>query len=158
MDSKQKKCERTVIRSFGRKYSSIERKSESGSELAVIKSILLREGHLERIKKLASRHRDTITDSILNLLDIIRISSIDVVEAIDKWRNAGTNKRSQDIISCPSSSYIWNGVNYLLKMPSDWDFLNKNLSLVRCLGFSMERNPFIIDLSMENQPKDGGKF
>eukprot|EP00957_Ditylum_brightwellii_P019070 1435293-Ditylum_brightwellii.AAC.1 len=81
-----------------------------------------------------------------DLLDIVRITSVEVVESIAEWRS-GLQKHTP---------FMWNGLNYLLKMPSDLDFLDSNEPLREWLGFSMERNPFIIPLSMENRPRSGG--
>ena len=51
---------------------------------------------------------------------------------------------------------MWNGFNYLLKMPSDLDFLATDGAFIEWIGFPIERNPFIIPLSMENRPVSGG--
>lgn len=48
--------------------------------------------------------------------------------------------------------FMWNGINYLVKMPSDLDFLNNVKPLTTWLSFSMARNPFIIPLPMEQRP------
>jgi hypothetical protein len=42
-----------------------------------------------------------------DLLDLIRISTLDVVEAIAKWRAAQQP---------PVAPFMWNGANYLLKV------------------------------------------
>ena len=56
-------------------------------------------------------------DRVVDLLDLIRLVSVQVVEAIQGW-----------CISCNEknhSTFMWNGIDYLLKMPSDLDFLVK---------------------------------
>ena len=47
---------------------------------------------------------------------------------------------------------MWDGINYLLKMPSDLDYLDKYLAIKKWLGFSIVRNPFCVPFGM-----DGGK-
>ena len=44
---------------------------------------------------------------------------------------------------------MWNGVNYLLKMPSDLDFLSEYQTVRKWLGFSIVRNPFCVPFPME---------
>lgn len=47
------------------------------------------------------------------------------------------------------AAFIWNGINYLLKMPSDLDYLSEYLAINRWMGFSLERNPFCVPYAME---------
>ena len=49
------------------------------------------------------------------MLDLFRAASIDVVDEILKWREV---KRDHD------AAFVWSGINYLLKMTSDLDFLD----------------------------------
>jgi hypothetical protein len=45
---------------------------------------------------------------------------------------------------------MWNGINYLLKMPSDLNFLSEYLAIKRwAAGFSFIRNPFCVPRPME---------
>lgn len=48
--------------------------------------------------------------------------------------------------------FMWNGVNYLLKMGSDLDFLDGHKPLRSWLGFSLYRNPFVVPLPLEQLP------
>ena len=47
---------------------------------------------------------------------------------------------------------MWDGINYLLKMPSDLDYLDKYLAIKKWLGFSIVRNPFCVPFGL-----DGGR-
>jgi len=47
---------------------------------------------------------------------------------------------------------MWNGVNYLLKMTSDLDFLDDSRVVRQWLGFSVFRNPFVVPLPLEQLP------
>lgn len=51
-----------------------------------------------------------------------------------------------------TAAFMWDGINYLLKMPSDLDYLDKYLAIKKWLGFSIVRNPFCVPFGM-----DGGK-
>lgn len=75
----------------------------------------------------------------VDLLDLLRIATLQSVEAISAWRK---KKRSQE-------PYKWNGLNYLLKLPSDLDFLQKHSGLVQWLGFTLERNPFVLPVNLD---------
>lgn len=52
--------------------------------------------------------------------------------------------------------FMWNGVNYLLKMGSDLDFLDGHKPLRSWLGFSLYRNPFVVPLPLEQLPPSSG--
>lgn len=56
-----------------------------------------------------------------------------------KWRQAQTNK---------SLPFEWNGLNYLVKVPSDLDYLCDCKPLISWLGFSLTRNPFIVPMPL----------
>lgn len=123
-------------------------------ELEVLKAILLREGYLSRIAELAGAKdaARAVPAALPDLLDLLRIASVEVVEALDKWRraqlpNAGRAGGAGGAATGPP--FDWNGVNYLLKMPSDLDFLAGLKPLVRWLGFSLDRNPFAVPLALE---------
>jgi hypothetical protein len=47
---------------------------------------------------------------------------------------------------------MWNGVNYLLKMSSDLDFLDDSRTVRFWLGFPVFRNPFVVPLPLEQLP------
>lgn len=102
-------------------------------ELDVLKSILLREGYIERMRNLL-RKSGRVTDEAIDLVDLLRLSTVEVAEAIAVWRRKlGRSK-----------PFVWNGFNYLLKIPSDLDFVNGNHALTSYLGFPVKRNPFLI--------------
>ena len=75
------------------------------AEIEVVNSILLREDYLARIKTFLEQsdeidHEEGVEDifpkdplkrnlvEVLNLLDMIRLSTVESVEAIEKWRAA----------------------------------------------------------------------
>jgi hypothetical protein len=45
---------------------------------------------------------------------------------------------------------MWNGVNYLLKMPSDLDYLSQYRAIRSWLGFKIIRNPFCVPYPLED--------
>lgn len=58
-----------------------------------------------------------------------------------RWREL---KRDHD------AAFMWNGVNYLLKMPSDLDYLAEYLAIKRWVGFPLVRNPFCVPFPLED--------
>eukprot|EP01041_Mallomonas_annulata_P013709 gene13709-29158_t len=59
---------------------------EGQAELDVLKTILNREGYLNRLEKPVKKIGRKFKPEIADILDFIRASSIDVVEAIVRWR------------------------------------------------------------------------
>ena len=118
-------------------------------ELEVLKAILLREGYLHRIAEVAGTKEaaKTVPTALPDLLDLCRIATVEVVEAVASWRSAQRQPLPFD----------WNGINYLLKIPSDLDFLAANRPLVAWLGFDLARNPFVVPLPLEAGRAQVGK-
>lgn len=114
--------------------------AEGAAELDVLKAILNREGYLNRVAKSARTVHKKFKPEVADILDLIRAASIDVCEAIIRWREV---KQDHD------AAFMWNNVNYLLKMPSDLDFLTQYLAIETYLGFGLYRNPFVVPAPLE---------
>lgn len=115
--------------------------AEGDAELEVLKCILCREGYLKRLMSSAKTVGKKFKPEVADILDLVRAASVDLVEAIVRWR---------EIKGDHDSAYMWNGVNYLIKMPSDLDFLSDYLAIKKWMGFRLERNPFCIPFPMED--------
>eukprot|EP00941_MAST-03F_sp_MAST-3F-sp1_P004478 g4478.t1 len=122
-------------------------------ELEILKCILLREGYLRRIKDTCKKRNKmeptAFFGRLVDLLDLVRQSSVETVEAIVKWKHAHDRPRS----------FQWNGINYLLKMPTDLNHLDTLEPLRKWLGFKLLRNPFIMPVRLDQRPatpKKGG--
>ncbi|KAG5184536.1 hypothetical protein JKP88DRAFT_255394 [Tribonema minus] len=122
---------------------------EPAAELDVINAIVLRESYLSRLRAMAeslasrlqsSRNPDRgllFSGGLLDILDLLRIASLDVVEAISVWRLAHQHP-------FPLPVFLWNGSDYLEKMRHDTDFLDALQALRVWLDFSLLSNPFIV--------------
>jgi len=117
-------------------------------ELDVTKCILLRESYLEKCENAATAtsERDIHDpERLVDLLDRLRMVSVETVEAIGKWR-----QRALSGAYAKPRQYMWQGLNYLLKMAVDMDTFETCMSekgiviLKQWLGFSLRRNPFVI--------------
>jgi hypothetical protein len=60
--------------------------AESQAELEILKSILNRESYLTRLHKAVKKVERKFNPEIADILDLVRIASVEVVEAIGKWR------------------------------------------------------------------------
>lgn len=123
---------------------------EPGQELEVLKTILLREGYLKRLEGVISQWLGTnnlkqVPSGLGDLFDLLRTSSTEVCEHIVRWRLA-----IGDFDNKPMP-FLWNGINYLLKMPSDLDDLNLLPALRRWSGFTLQRNPFLLPLPLDHR-------
>ncbi|CAN0145147.1 unnamed protein product [Scytosiphon promiscuus] len=115
-------------------------------ETDVIKAILLREEYIGRLQahlesQVFQFGKDQAAfDDLLGLLDLLRFTTVDAVEAIQRWRRARGNH---------SAPFSWNSVNYLLKIPSDLDFVHCHKSVRTWLNFDLRRNPFLLPMPLE---------
>ena len=124
---------------------------DPATELEVLKCILLREGYLKRLRDLGvnaggSGNRVEVVD----ILDLLRIATVDTVECIVRWREA----------QAKPYPFVWNGINYLVKIPSDLDFLDEVVPLTSWLGFSLLRNPFVVPnpMPLEEAPNKSPSY
>jgi hypothetical protein len=119
--------------------------TDPATELEVLKTILLREGYLKRLQHAARRRggQTALRADVIDLLDLLRTSTVEVVEAIAKWRRTLVKPYP----------FVWNGINYLLKVPSDLDILNKVPEIAAWLGFDLARNPFVVPVGLDQRPR-----
>eukprot|EP00605_Chrysophyceae_sp_TOSAG23-4_P000095 GSChrysophyteH1.ASY1.ANO1.100.1 assembled CDS len=131
----------TSLPTGGITESSEANLEEGKAELEVLKAILNREGYLNRLQRSARTVNKKFKPEVADILDLVRAATLDVVECIVRWREA---KRDHD------AAFMWNQVNYLLKMPSDLDYLAKYLAIERHVGFGLRRNPFVVPSPLED--------
>jgi len=159
-------------------------KATKHAELEVLKLVLIREGYVRRLNDVARQIIDgdrTILRAaggtfIVDLLVQTRASSLAVVRAVVDWRNTLTrkliqrlyksskvtamndlSKKSQnDIALARCEPFVWNGINYLLKMCHDTDFLAGTQPLVQALGVredNMIHNPLMMPDGLDACPR-----
>ncbi|KAL4087796.1 hypothetical protein PRIC1_012228 [Phytophthora ramorum] len=130
---------------------------DSGEELEILKCILVREGYLQRLGRastaghIAGAHLGETVD----VLDLLRLATLETVEAIAAWRlyKQKSNERNGLRPLPELEQFKWNGLNYLLKLASDLEFLGKHTGLTEWLGFSLQRNPFVLPLNLDCRAK-----
>jgi hypothetical protein len=69
-------------------YSSEPRgnAAEGQAELEILKAILCREGYLTRLFKCVRKVEKKFKPEVADILDLVRVSTVDVIDAIEKWR------------------------------------------------------------------------
>jgi hypothetical protein len=121
--------------------------TDPATELEVLKCILLREGYLKRLREMgASAGSSGLRSEVVDLLDLLRIATVETVEMIEDWRKG----------QAKSFPFVWNGINYLLKIPSDLDFLDEVMPLTSWLGFTLLRNPYVMPNPLDHAMQGGG--
>ena len=161
-------------------------KETKHAELEVLKLILIREGYVRHLGDVARQIMDGDRSVIhaaggtfvIDLLVQTRASSLAVVRAIISWRatlarkvaeTAGVrspitmeaierlpDKVRSDIGLARSQPFVWSGINYLLKMCHDTDFLADTLPLVQALGVNdqhMIHNPLMMPYTLDACPR-----
>ena len=107
-------------------------------EFEVIKLILLRESYIQRLQKLLTSTKGKVDLSVVGLVDVLRDVSLECIETVREW------ERSQLDYPNLIKPFIWNGVEYLVKMADDYGFLHAFPTVTNWLGFIPAYNPFFI--------------
>ncbi|RLN95690.1 hypothetical protein BBJ28_00016749 [Nothophytophthora sp. Chile5] len=126
--------------------------SESRHDLGIVRKIVEREGCLEALQQLLThrqqQHRGSVAVTapmvVQSILDQLRSVSVQIVEEIEQWQQ-------QQQLKTHAPLFRWRGVNYLLKMTSDLDFLAaaSNASLLDALQLlRLTQNPFLASLHL----------
>lgn len=120
------------------------------TELNIIRHILIREQLLNKLSEVVLTIHDKFKDEIQVLIDSIRTESLQIIEAVVKWR---------DILGDHKSILIWNDSNYLLKMTTDLDYLNDNHMIsYHLLPIPLLRNPFFVTFPLSKFALQTGKY
>lgn len=105
--------------------------------LELFKLVLLRESYIRRLqKRLKQLGKSHIDLSLIGLIDLLRDTTIQVVEMIDTWE-----KTQLDYPAV--KPFTWNNENYLQKIHHDVDFIDDYPQMKIWLGFSLCNNPFL---------------
>ena len=133
-------------------------------ELRIMKWVVLRETYLTKLHgvvtagrksaKTASAHSPASSDQnnakrrpklfglLTELLSLLRRITVEIVEAVERWRGAGRS----DI------PFIWGSSNYLVKASGDTAFLSRLPGLEQHLGVAIAENPFLCHVLLDGRP------
>lgn len=106
--------------------------------LELFKTVCLRERYLTRVKTLLDNKKGFVDLSVIGLVDLLRDTTLSIVETVVTW------ERAQIDFPRDVKPYLWNGLDYLVKMRTDVDFLVNYPQFVAWLGFSPVGNPFLV--------------
>ncbi|KAL3674793.1 hypothetical protein V7S43_000721 [Phytophthora oleae] len=129
---------------------------EQPYDLNIVRKIVEREGCLEALQQLlgaAKRPQQPRISGISkapmvfqSVIDQIRSVSVQIVEDIDRWQQEQSAKAQ-------ATNFKWRGVNYLLKMTSDLDFLQsfRGVDLLESLQvLRLTQNPFLAQIHLDH--------
>jgi hypothetical protein len=103
------------------------------AEVEILQKILVRERLLQELSKLIKSGSDivVIMGEVIELIRAVRFETVDVIEEIALWQTQQPTPRP----------FLFKGVNYLLKVASDFDFLDNYDDIVERFCFEFKSNP-----------------
>jgi hypothetical protein len=103
------------------------------TETEILQSITIRERLLSELTKIVNSGSDisSLFSEIVEMVKAVRFETVDLIESIARWK-------SQQVTGRP---FLFKGVNYLLKIMSDLDFLDNYDDVVERFGFEFKSNP-----------------
>ena len=122
--------EKTV--SLGEKTSNLPL-SDNPGEVEILQKIAVRENLIIELKKLLDLQNDlySILAEAIELIKAIRFQTIDIIEIIRSWSTK----------QVALNSFLYQGVNYIVKLSNDLTFLDDVKGLRDVLGFRFHMNP-----------------
>lgn len=133
----------------------------SPGELRIMKWVVLRETYLDKLHgvvagsrkraRQASKNASTricggkeqaqLFRLLVELLTVLRRITVEIVEAIEKWRGVSGK-----------TVFLWGSSNYLVKAAGDVAFLARLPGLEAHLGVSIADNPFLCHVRLNGRP------
>lgn len=125
-------------------------------ELKVIKIILIRENILMNLrhqsdKSLEQANIDNSCGHIIQLLAQLRECTLNYLEALCMWRESAHHNASGHGQGPPA--FIWENMNYTIKIVNDLDFIAENYLLVEALNMDpvqLQSNPLMLANNLED--------
>ena len=112
---------------------SINAKGDSLAEIEILEKIIVRENLLIELHKLVENQYDiqACLGEVVELIKAIRFQTVDIIEDVDAWLTVQITLRP----------FIFRGTNYLIKIYTDLDFLDKYENIVEKYCFEFTGNP-----------------
>jgi hypothetical protein len=106
----------------------------SPAEVEILQKIIVRERLLGELTRLLRSGSDilSIMGEIVELIKAIRFETVDIVEDIRSWQAFQPTPRP----------FLYKGMNYLIKVSCDFDFLDNYDEVVERFCFEFKSNPF----------------
>ena len=108
-------------------------KQEAMAEVEILQKIIVREGLLGELRKLVKSQNDVSNclGEVIELVKALRYQTLDAIEDIHAW---------QDVQSVPRP-FMFKGLNYLVKIKGDLDFLDLYDEITERFCFEFKSNP-----------------
>ncbi|GMF14049.1 unnamed protein product [Phytophthora lilii] len=129
---------------------------EKPYDLDIVRKIVEREGCLEALQQLLASAKKPQQPRISGIskspivfqsvIDQLRSVSVQIVEEIEQWQHRQKAKAQ-------TTNFKWRGVNYLLKMTADLDFLAsfRGVGLLESLQvLRLTQNPFLAEMHLDH--------
>lgn len=106
---------------------------ESLAEIEILQKVIVRENLLGELQKLLHNQNDVTgcLSEVVELVKAIRYQTVDIIEDIDSWQYTQPSPRP----------FLYRGVNYLIKIFSDLNFLDQYADIVEKFCFEFTSNP-----------------
>lgn len=117
------------------RYKAMESSAqqEAMAEVEILQKIIVREGLLAELHKLLKSQNDVSSclNEVGEIVKALRYQTLDIVEDISAW---------QDVQSVPRP-FLFKGLNYLVKIKGDLDFLDLYEEVTEKFCFEFRSNP-----------------
>eukprot|EP01038_Epipyxis_sp_PR26KG_P009224 gene9224-12437_t len=123
------------VNNYSNMGSSITEKSNY-MEIEIIQKVIIRENLLSELYKILKSQNDIvpILGEVNELVKALRFQTVDIVEDISTWQQ----QQSSSSVIRP---FLYRGINYLVKIKSDLDFMDYYDEVVEKFCFEFTSNP-----------------
>lgn len=106
----------------------------SPAEVEILQKVIVRERLLGELTRLVRSGSDmlSVMGEVVELIKAIRFETVDIVEDISNWQAFQPTPRP----------FLYKGMNYLIKISCDFDFLDNYDEVVEKFCFEFKSNPF----------------
>ena len=106
---------------------------ESMAEVEILQKVIVRENLIGELHKLLQNQNDVSSclGEVVEIVKAVRYQTVDIVEDIDGWQSVQPTARA----------FLYRGINYLVKIFSDLNFLDSYEEIVEKFCFEFTANP-----------------
>lgn len=107
--------------------------TKSLAEIEILEKIIVRENLLSELNKLLQNQSELYgcINEVVELVKAIRFQTVDIIEDIDAWQCIQPSPRP----------FLFRGMNYLLKVLTDLDYLDQYEEIIEKFCFEFKGNP-----------------
>jgi hypothetical protein len=119
--------------SFRTKAANIIGNDDAAVEIEILQKIVIRENFLNELRKLIENQNDILSclNEVVEIVKALRFQTVDIVEGIHNWLKHRLNP----------VPFLYRGMNYLLKIANDLDYLDQYDDIIEKFCFEFKNNP-----------------